>query len=66
MFASKAVSKEIRTTDPITLKVSDETIQVDEKCVMCDREIPGGSMVIRKFENHRIICIFCLNEIAEI
>jgi hypothetical protein len=66
MFVSRAISREIRTTDPTTLKVSDETIQVDEKCVMCDKEIPGGSTVVRKFENHRVICVFCLGEIAEI
>jgi hypothetical protein len=55
-----------RTKSVMTYKVygKDET-QVDEKCSLCDKELPGGALVLRKNETNKVICVLCLTEIAE-
>jgi hypothetical protein len=36
-----------------------------ENCSLCARMVPKGSLLLRKHENNRTICLPCLIEIAE-
>jgi len=42
------------------------TIEFEEMCCICDKNIPNDAIVLRKKENGHIICIFCLVDIAQI
>jgi hypothetical protein len=37
---------------------------ISEKCCMCEDELPGGVLCLRKHETNKIICVPCLAEIA--
>jgi len=37
-----------------------------EECSLCNRMVPASSLVLRKLETKKIICIPCLVEIAEL
>lgn len=41
-------------------------IEFEEICCICDKDIPNGSIVLRKVETKHIICVLCLLEIAQV
>jgi hypothetical protein len=41
-------------------------IEFEELCVLCEKPIPHGRVVLRKSENNNIICLLCIVEIAEV
>lgn len=41
-------------------------ISKTEFCSLCNRGLPDGSVVLRKQENGKVLCILCLVEIAEL
>jgi hypothetical protein len=36
-----------------------------DTCILCDREIPEGKLIIRRDDNKRIICLLCMMALAE-
>lgn len=58
IYRSKAVSK--------VFHFDNGSRQIDEQCAICERELPGGSLVLRKKSNDRVICILCVVEISEV
>lgn len=41
-------------------------LSFEEQCCLCDREIPNGKLLLRKLDNRRVLCLFCILEIAAV
>jgi hypothetical protein len=37
-----------------------------ETCALCDKEIPEGKLILKRRDNQRVICLFCMIALAEV
>jgi len=47
-------------------RVIGQTIELEEKCCVCERDIPEGRLVIRHRPTSKVICLLCMAALAEV